>query len=292
MKSLYSTLTLALASTLTAQGGNSYSGGDLFNVISTNAGDHCHLSDDFLGFDITRGWFDSPGAHDHSTNGGTGRSRYIHPLTVEAAFNDNDFFFDYVFSSFDDEDEHEIEIEIEIALTRRLGIVFETAFEFENEEGSTNEGFADFAVAARFVLVEFNNFISTANLEFEIPTGDSDFSSNELVLSPGLLTWFDLGNGFTLNTAIGLEIGTQSEEFEFSFEGALIKDFGGPVALTLESRNTVGLRDEERGEVTSEATLGGIYRFSNSTAIRLGWSFPISSDEFNGGAIASFNYSF
>lgn len=289
MKSTFSTFTLTLASALTLQAGSSDSGGDLFASLSSHDREH---SDNYLGFDILRGWLDSPSAHDHSIDSATGRSRYIHPLTVEAAFNDGDFFVDYVFNSFDDEDEHEIEIELELALTRRLGVVFEAAYEFENEGGSTEEGFADIAVAARFVLVETKNFITTANLELELPTGENDFSSNELVVEPGLLTWIDLGNGFTLNTAIGLEIGTESDELEFNFDAALVKDFGGPIALSLEFRNEVGLRDEERGDITSEATLGGIYRLNDSTSLRGGWSFPVSSSEFNGGAIASFNYSF
>ena len=147
-------------------------------------------------------------------------------------------------------------------------------------------------MAARFVLVEFNNFITTANLEFEIPTGDNDFSSDELVIEPGLLTWIDLGNGFTLNTAIGGEIGTRSEEFGVFLDAALIKDLGGPIALTFESRNEISLSGDERGEIESEATLGAIYRFSNSTSIRAGWSFPITNSDFNSGAILSYNYSF
>ena len=211
---------------------------------------------------------------------------------MEAAFNDNDFFIDYVFNSFDDEDEHEIEIELELAITRRLGIVLEAAYEFENEGGTTEEGFADIAVATRFVLLEFDKFITTANLEFGIPTGEDDFSSDEFVIEPGLLNWFDLGNGFTLNTSIGLEIGTRSGDLGFGFEAALIKDLAGPLALSLESRNEVGLRGDESGELFSEATIGAIYRFNGSTSFRAGWNFPVSGDGFRGGALASFNYSF
>ena len=219
-------------------------------------------------------------------------SLYIHPLTVEAAFNDNDFFLDYAFNSFDDEDEHEIEVELELALSRRFGLVLETAYEFENEDGSTNEGFADFGVAARIVLVEYQNFIATANLGFGIPIGDDDFTEDQFTLEPGLLFWFNLGNGFSLNTAIGAEYGTESEETELSFDAALVKQVYGPLALTFESRNTVGVNGDERGDITSEATLGAVYQFSDYTAIRAGWSFPIDNSEFNGGAILSLNYAF
>ena len=286
MQTFYVTLSSALLSTLMVKAELPTNGGDFLTGISTSQ------SSDFLGFDFSRGWFDPAGVHDHSTDGGTGRSRYIHPLTVEAAFNDGDFFIDYVFNSFDDEEEHEIELELEFALTRRLGIVIEAAYEFENEDGGSIDGFSDLGVAARFVLVEFNDFITTANLGFQIPTGDNDFSANELVIEPSLLSWFDLGNGFTLNTSLGLEIGSETGDFSFSFDGALIKDFGGALALSLESRNEVGLRHENSGEVESEATLGAIYRFSNSSSFRAGWSFPVSSSDFNSGAITSFNISF
>lgn len=292
MNFIFTTISIALASSLTLQAG-SYNGGDLFNGISSGHDGHSHdhsgHADEVFGFNLLDHWFDSSGVHDHSSEN---RSRLIHPLTVEAAFNDGDFFLDYVFSSFDDEDEHEIEIELEFALTRRLGIILETAYEFENEDGSTDQGFADLAVATRFVLAEFENVITTANIEFQIPTGEEAFSSDELILEPTLLTWFDLGHGFTLNTAIGLEIGTRSNDLEFLFETALLKQLGNGLALTVETRSEVGLRDEERGDISSEGTLGAIYRFNKSTSIRGGWNFPITNSDFNGGAIASFNISF
>lgn len=247
---------------------------------------------DYLGFDLTRGWFEPAGAHSHSNDSPDGRARYIHPLTIEAAFNDNDFFIDYAYNSFDDEDEHEIEVELEYALTRRLGIVIESAYEFENEDGSTEEGFADLSIASRFVLVENKNFIATASVEFGIPIGDDDFTADEFVVEPSLLTWFDLGNGFTLNTAVGAEFETESNETELFIDAALVKDLGGAFAVSFESRNTIELRGEERGDITSEATLGLIYQLNGSTSLRGGWSFPIDNDGFNSGGVLSVNYSF
>ena len=282
------------AQIITLQAGEFNSGNFLSSSPLSNSHhhDHSHHTEDYFGFDFFSGWFDPVPPHDHSLASADGRSRQIHPLTIEAAFNDSDFFLDYAFNSFDDEDEHEIEIELELALTRRFGLIFETAYEFEVEDGSTEEGFGDLTIATRFVLAEFKHIISTANIEFGIPTGDDDFSADELVLEPSLLTWFDLGNDLTLNTALGLEIGTESNELSFIFDAAIVKGFSGPLALTLEFRNEVGLRDEEEGEITSEATLGAIYRFNKHTSVRAGWSFPISNDEFNGGAIASYNISF
>lgn len=278
---------LALLSVVPASAGSLGSGGDFLNGVPSQKGG------DYLGFDFSRGWFDPAGVHDHSTDGGTGRSRYIHPLTVEAAFNDGDFFLDYAFSSFDDEEEHEIEIEFEFAFTRRLGVVIEAAYEFEKEDGRTTDGFGDIEIAGRFVLVEFENFITTANLGLGLPTGDSDFSADELVIEPGLLSWFDLGEGVTLNTSLGLEIGAETGDASFAFDAALIKDLNGTFAVSLESRNEVGLRRDERGDLESEATLGLIYRFSNAKSVRAGWSFPVSSNnELNSGVVTSFNYSF
>jgi len=225
MKQTFATITaisasLALHSTITA--------GEYTDSLETSKAHH--NSGDYLGLDFSRGWFERPGAHNHSSQNSS--ANYIHPLTVEAAFNDNDFFLDYAFNSFDDEDEHEIEIELELALTRRIGLVLETAYEFENEDGSTNEGFADLGIAARFVLAEYKNFIATANLEFSLPTGDDDFSENQITIEPGLLFWFNLGNGFTLNTAVGIEHETESEENEFFFNAALVKHVYGPLSLS------------------------------------------------------------
>ncbi len=288
MKLFNYSVTLAFFSILPAQATFLGSGGDFLNGISAQQG-----SGDYLGLDFSRGWFDPAGVHDHSTSGQTGRSRYIHPLTVEAAFNDGDFFLDYAFNSFDDEEEHEIEIEFEFALTRRLGLVLEAAYEFEKEDGSTTDGFADIEIAGRFVLIEFDKFITTANLGFQLPTGDDDFTADELVIEPSLLSWFDLGNGLTLNTSLGLEIGAETGDSSFAFDAALIKDLNGTFAFSIESRNEVGLRRDERGDLESEATLGLIYRFSNSKSIRAGWNFPVSSNnELNSGAVTSFNYSF
>jgi len=231
-----------------------------------------------------------PSTHDHSAGGV--RSKYIHPITTEAAFNDNDFFIDYAFSNFRDEDEHEIEIELEYALTRRLGVVIETALAFETEGGSTENGIEDLEIAGRVVLAEYERSITTFSLGFGIPTGENDFSSDELILEPSLLSWFDFGYGITFNTKIGLEIGTRSDSLEFIYEGAVIKDFGGPLALSLESQSIVNLRDDEEEDFISNLTIGGIFRLNNSNSIRAAYTFPLSDDDFNSGAILSYNYSF
>lgn len=288
MKFITSPFTLALASVLTLQA-SSENRGDVFTSLANHgSGD----STDYHGFDILRGWLSPPKSHNNAIDGPSPHPHHIHPLTVEAAFNDTDLFVDYVFNSFDDEDEHQIELELELALTRRLGVIFETAYEFEREDGSTERGFADIAATVRFVLIEFENVVSTASLKFGLPTGDNDFSANELVIEPGLVTWINLGNGFSLNTFVGLEIGTESGEQEFAFDGALVRSFGGALALTLESRNEFALSGEERGDITSEATLGAIYRLNKHTSLRSGWSFPVSNSDLNAGAIVGLEFSF
>lgn len=288
MQFLLKTLALHLSAQLSLMAGEIHNGGNFLTEVISH--DNSPTSEDYLGLDLGKGWFEPVSKHDHSA--GCRSVRYIHPLTLEAAFNEGDLFVDYIFNSFDDVDEHEIKIELEVALTRRLGIILETAYQFENEDDSTQEGFTDFGFALRSLLIEFDSFLATASLGFEIPTGSNAFTSDELVIEPSLLNWFDLGHGFSLNTSVGFGIGTESQESDFFFDAALIKDVPGPFAISLELRNEVGLRDEERGEVSSEGTLGAIFRLNGSTAVRGGWNFPISNDEFRGGAIASFNFSF
>ena len=283
MKSLFTTTAIALALNF------SLSAGEIASHDSHDSHNHGAHSEDFLKFDLSRGWFEPQAAHDHSGEHG---ARYIHPLTIEAAFNDNDLFIDYAFNSFDDEEEHEIEIEFEFALTRRLGLVVGLPYVFETEDGVTENGFGDLELAGRFVLAEYENFVLTAGLGFGIPIGEDDFSADQLTLEPSLLAWFYLGNGFSLNTALGAEFETRSNESEIFLDAALIKHLGGPLSVSVESRNAVTLRGDERGDITSEATLGVIYQFNSVVAVRGGWSFPIQNDEFNSGAVFSLNYTF
>ena len=273
-------------------GSHSYTENYTEKLSHVSSDSHIEHDSDYLKLNLSKGWFDSPAVHDHTSD--NDRSRYIHPITTEAAFNDNDFFIDYAFNKFSDEDEHEIELELEYALTRRLGLVIETAFEFENEGGSTNEGFADLEIAARAVLAEYEKAIVTFNVGFGIPTGNNDFSSDELEISPSFLTWYDFGYGITFHSLIGLEIGTRSNSLEFVYESATIKDFGGGFALSLESQTIVDLRDDDEDEddVESNLSVGGIYRFNNSNSIRAAYTFPLTDDEFDGGAVLSYNYSF
>ena len=91
---------------------------------------------------------------------------------------------------------------------------------------------------------------------------------------------------------IGAEFKTRSNESEIFLNAAIVKDLGGAFAATLESRNAVALRGDERGDIESEATVGLVYQATSNVAIRGGWSFPVENDEFSNGAVLSLNYSF
>ena len=288
MKLISTTAAFALALNLNLSAGE-FTNSDV-NDHSNH--DHSQHAEDYLGFNLTRGWLDPVAAHDHSSGGHDGRAKLIHPLTIEAAFNDSDLFVSYAFNSFDDADEHEIEIELELAITRRFGVVLETGYAFETEGGSTENGFGDLEIAGRFVLAEYKNFILTAGLGLGIPTGEGEFSEDQLTVEPSLLAWTNLGNGFSLNTVIGAEFKTRSNESEIFLNAAIVKDLGGAFAATLESRNAVALRGDERGDIESEATVGLVYQATSNVAIRGGWSFPVENDEFSNGAVLSLNYSF
>jgi len=69
------------------------------------------------------------------------------------------------------------------------------------------------------------NILLTAQVETVIPTGSSTFGG-DTAIAPGIATWLDLGNWFSLNSQICVEHGFDTDETELVYGFALVKSFG------------------------------------------------------------------
>jgi len=183
--------------------------------------DHGHgeATDPFC-FNLTDHWLD-PWEHTHFRNG----APLIHNFGMEPAFLGREFFVDYVYSALEGGEEHELGAELEWALTRRIGVVLEQGYLFENpDSGAQTEGWGDFAMVPRFVLADCERCIISANLEIAAPTGSKAVGAGEeWHLAPFLNTWCDLGDWWSLTTQTGLEFALDSDETEFFFTVGLAK---------------------------------------------------------------------
>jgi hypothetical protein len=263
-----------------------------------------------LGFSLTEGWLD-PWPHRHFSRRGT---PFAHTFFTEPAFLDRDFFLDARISRGEDGNEVELEAEVEWALTRRIGVVFEVPFLFlDPEDGGTEEGFGDFAFAPRFLLVETNRFLLSANLEVETPTGSENrgLGRGETTLSPTLSLWYDLGKFVALNAQFGTEHGLESGEDEFLYNTALAFSLldsergagegnkhgqhfpAGLVNLLAEVTGRTGLSGEEHGRTTAEFLFGASYMATSYVEIRSGLQFPLFKPrEFDNAYLLSLVYHF
>ena len=186
--------------------------------------DHDHHHHD----DHSPGWFDTWEHADFSPRG----TPFVHMFNLEPAFLDRDLFVDYVATkSVDDEKERELEAELEYAITRRIGLIVEAPLVYLNpEEGDTEQGLGDVALAPRALLIETDRFLLAGNLEIAFPTGSESkgLGSGEVGLAPSISTWLDLGNWVTFSTQIGTEHGLETGDAELSYAAALTYSFQGP----------------------------------------------------------------
>lgn len=180
-----------------------------------------------LGFSLAGGWTD-PWVHSDFSPRGT---PFVHMFGLEPAFLDRDLFVDYAFTAADGEDESELALELEYALTRRLGVVIEAPLLSLNpDEGETESGLGDAAIAPRALLVETDRFLLSGNLEITFPTGSESrgLGGGEVAIAPSVSTWLDLGNWVTFSTQVGTEHGTESGDSELFYAAALTYSFRGP----------------------------------------------------------------
>ncbi len=115
------------------------------------------------------GWFDA-WSHAHFSERGT---PFVHLFAGEPAFIGNELFLDSAFVQGEEGDEFEIEVELEIALTQQIGLAIELPYAaLDPEVGASENGIGDFGIAPRFVLVQSDRFILSANVGVSFPTGD------------------------------------------------------------------------------------------------------------------------
>ena len=258
------------------------------------------------------GDFMKPFEHIHFSPLGT---PIIHSFGVEPAFTGRDLFLDYSYTEGDGFTEHEAELELEWAFTKRLGVILEVPYIWEDEEGvGSASGFGDLAIVPRALLVVSDRFLLTAQAELGLPTGSSTFGG-ETSIAPGIAMWHDLGNWFTLNTNIAVAHGFDSNETELEFGFGLVKSFGekaeashdhhghdhhhghqtaaGLVHLHLELTGSTPLNGDSKGDFETEGLIGISYGLLPEMDIRLGYRFPISTPhEFDHGLTTGLIYHF
>lgn len=236
--------------------------------------------------------FFAPFQHVHASERGT---PFVHSFLVEPAFTGRDLFLDYTYLEGDGFTEHESEIELEWAFTQRLGVIVELPYIGEDEEGVfSSSGFGDLAIIPRALLIEHERFLLTAQVEAVIPTGSSTFGG-ETAIAPGIATWSDLGNWFTLNSQIGVEHVFDADETELIFGFALVKSFGenhaghdhdhdhkhvshaGLVHLHLEVTGSTPLNGSDQGDFYAEGLVGISYGLIPDLDIRIGYLLPLTT---------------
>jgi hypothetical protein len=239
--------------------------------------------------------FLAPFEHTHASKSGT---PYVHSFGIEPAFTGRDLFIDYSYINGDGFTEHETEIELEWAFTKRLGMIVELPYIWEDEKGvSSASGFGDLAIVPRALLIEQDRFLLTAQLEVVLPTGSSSFGG-DTAIAPGIAMWNDLGNNFTLNSMVGFEHGFDADETEFFYSMGLVKSFGGSqikekchdhnhghshtphtgqVNLHLEITGSTPVNGPDEGDINLEGLIGISYGIIKDLDIRAGYFVPLTS---------------
>ena len=257
------------------------------------------------------GNFLEPFEHIHLSQRGT---PYVHSFGIEPAFTGRDLFIDHTYIKGDGVTEHESELELEWAFTKRLGMIVEIPYVWEDEEGvGTSSGFGDLAIVPRALLIESERFLLTAQMEVVLPTGSSRFGG-ETAIAPGIAMWNDLGNWWTLNSGFAIEHGFDEDSTELLFGFGLVKSFGekhsghsakshahhdhghataGLLHLHREATGSTPLNGPDQGDINLEGLIGISYGVIDGLDIRAGYLFPITSpkdfDEgFTGGLIFHF----
>jgi hypothetical protein len=235
--------------------------------------------------------FLEPFEHVHSSQLGT---PYVHSFGIEPASTGRDLFLDYSYRDGNGISEHESELELEWAFTRRLGVIMEVPYIWEDEEDvATASGFGDFTLVPRALLVESERFLLTAQVEVALPTGSSRFGG-ETAIAPGVAMWNDLGNWWTINTNLAIEHVFDADSTELLFGVGLVKSIGekcenhakhdghahstaGLLNFHLEVTGVTPLNGDDEGEFNIEGLVGISHSFTAGFDIRAGYMFPITS---------------
>lgn len=229
--------------------------------------------------------------HSHASQKGT---PFSHSFGIEPAFTGRDIIVSHTYLEGEAESEHEMEVELEWAFTKRLGVIVELPYLWEDEEGEASfSGLGDIVIVPRVLLVETENFLLTLQAESKLPSGSSS-TGGEKAIAPGINLWNDLGYGFTLNSAIAIEHEYEENANALEFGLGLIKTFStsesghsdhtghhhgtaGLLNLHLEVTGESPLNGEEEGDVNLEGIFGVSYALTQSMDVRLGYIFPITT---------------
>ena len=166
------------------------------------------------------------------------------------------------------------------------------------DAGDREEGFGDFAIASRFLMVDTDRFLLSSNLEVEIPTGSERKGTGrgEMALSPTLSWWYDLGNWVAWSGQVGTEHGLESGDDELVYKMALTYSLLGPalfeerhdehdhggrhfppgmINFITEFTGRSGLSGDERGRGTGEFLFGTSYLITSDWEARVAVQFPL-----------------
>jgi hypothetical protein len=250
--------------------------------------------------------FLAPFTHLHASKNGT---PYVHSFGIEPAFTGRDLFIDHTYLNGQGFTEHESEIELEWAFTKRLGMIVEVPYIFEDEEGiGSAKGFGDLAIVPRALLIDTDRFLLTAQVETVLPTGGSNFGG-DTAIAPGIAMWNDLGKGFTLNSIVAVEHGFDTDETELVYGLGLVKSFGeshahhqdcdhhgstaGMLHLHFEVTGHTPLNGPDDGDVNLEGLVGVTYGLAENFDIRAGYLFPLTNpNDFDHGITAGVIFHF
>ena len=207
---------------------------------------------------------------------------------------------------------------MEWALTRRIGIVVEGPLVQVNpEEGDTETGLGDVAIAPRFLLVDTDRLLLSGNLEVSFPTGDAGrgLGGGEAGIAPSISTWVDLGHWFTLHTQVGTEHGLESGDSELFYNAAVTYSFLAPALfsggghsdrhaghahfppgltnLIVEFTGRTGLSGADDDRSTAEVLFGASYNVDETWEIRGGYTLPVGGErDVDDGFVLSVIYHF
>lgn len=219
----------------------------------------------------------------------------VHSFNVEPAFTGRDLFATYRSRNGDTVDEQELELELEWGFTRQLGMIVEMPGIREKEVGlPSREGLGDMALVPRVLLFECERFMLTGQTEIVIPTGSHGFGG-DTAIAPGLASWLDLGDWWTLNSQVGVEHVFDEDSNELIFGFGLVKTLGtadshsqcqdghkhatlaGLFHLHFEVTGAMGLNGDEEGDTEMEGLVGISYGVNDSLDLRIGYEFPLTS---------------
>jgi len=171
----------------------------------------------------------APVHHTHFSELGT---PYVHPFNFEPPQIHQDAFFIYRYTdnTIEGSSEHETEAHLDWSLTRRLGFVVGVPLVgVEDAMNVQSVGIGDLEIAPRAMLIESDRFILASNTFITIPTGDEtrDLGAGEMIISPYLTTWHDLGNWNTVLFNVGPDIAVNSGNTSMTYGFSLTHSWNG-----------------------------------------------------------------